>query len=898
MMRVTRRNLLAAILCSTALPLALGRSAFAQPSARPMILVLSGIGKETNPSTLREGMARLLDDGLPISIAVNPFGDDGEPILVNDAIAVGLRDLVGRYARLIEVCVDLGTVSASAPLAQLRHASDAQSALAALLNAEVADSPRPTTTAATAVTSSSPASAEDFRTMRAAGIRTAIHIGDDDEIAATGRSYWRTATGLANLVTPADAITAVDGSGHLHLDTVRSALDGMHHDAPAVLLVDVEALSGAEGLRNVRTLAGMLQGASENGVLRMLLPSTHYVQSNPDDIRRLILRFDGPVPDFDKLVDGLQATSLLSLTPELADKASLELDGMHRDLALLGWDDAATGTPDAKSLVAAAARSAFNATGVYPTTFVPSDTRNADIVAAAASAGIAAISAPIGDRDPILGLDKDGVLHLPETIGFGRSGSDGARLVVPEVLSRLSSTGDAVLAIDPRAVGTPEGLRDLNTVLAAVSAQNGTRISGFREYYDALVPEFAWVEKIRHTKATVRALDASDGRLTAADRARLMEDARLAWTFFEWGTTQYTGMVAGTASRRNGANEVGWPYATQWDIASHLNATLAARFLGLIDQATFDKMIGDTLALLPRAAFSYGGGRLPNTEIGLGGNVSTSRGYDSHDAGRLLIALGNVETFDSGRFPIADIVSGWNLDLGIVDGQIFSIAGNGTFIDGHHNSYAHYIRNGFVRWGYDPLPVYPDYPEGIEGEVGLVTEVARRGRIATEALLTEEVEVGGTDQIRLIADILLSAQIERHRETGILTCTSEGPLDFPPYFSYQGYQIQERGGEFVVDGRTDQQQALLRGMGQRARMVSTKGCFLWYAARPGAYATRLYEHIREHARIEGLGFSSGIHEGTEEALAVSDVNTNGLILEAIAYIFNGRRPLSELNRHA
>jgi hypothetical protein len=83
-------------------------------------------------------------------------------------------------------------------------------------------------------------------------------------------------------------------------------------------------------------------------------------------------------------------------------------------------------------------------------------------------------------------------------------------------------------------------------------------------------------------------------------------------------------------------------------------------------------------------------------------------------------------------------------------------------------------------------------------------------------------------------------------------------------------------------------------MGSRARMVSTKGCFLWHAARPGTYATLLYEHAREIARIEGLGFSSGIQEGTDRGSAVSDVNTNGLILEAIAYIMNGRQPLSRL----
>jgi hypothetical protein len=42
--------------------------------------------------------------------------------------------------------------------------------------------------------------------------------------------------------------------------------------------------------------------------------------------------------------------------------------------------------------------------------------------------------------------------------------------------------------------------------------------------------------------------------------------------------------------------------------------------------------------------------------------------------------------------------------------------------------------------------------------------------------------------------------------------------------------------------------------------------------------------------MPGLGFSAGVSERTGKLIKVTDVNTNGIILESIAYILGGRKP--------
>jgi hypothetical protein len=72
--------------------------------------------------------------------------------------------------------------------------------------------------------------------------------------------------------------------------------------------------------------------------------------------------------------------------------------------------------------------------------------------------------------------------------------------------------------------------------------------------------------------------------------------------------------------------------------------------------------------------------------------------------------------------------------------------------------------------------------------------------------------------------------------------------------------------------------------------ISTKAAFLWWALRPGAYTAGLLGHVRERTRIAGGGFSTGIYTATgNPMLGYTDMNTNAIVLDAVAFVLRGRR---------
>jgi hypothetical protein len=330
-----------------------------------------------------------------------------------------------------------------------------------------------------------------------------------------------------------------------------------------------------------------------------------------------------------------------------------------------------------------------------------------------------------------------------------------------------------------------------------------------------------------------------------------------------------------------------------WDVGSLVLATLSAERLGIIGQSEFEKRISRIIAFLGETSFRYAGGKLPNTERALSSKSSERNGFDSADTGRLLIALKILDTYTAGAFPVLDLVSGWNFKSILGDGEMHVINDKRRILSVHANSYAGYAGRGYSLWGEEIKPVFntADPARNMDDAIATLTEIQRRGRIATEPHVTEEIELGGSPHGRLAADILYAAQLRRYRETGIATCVSECAMAGPPYFTYQGYQQYDNGGIFSVDTQKISAPDKAARLADSLRLVSAKGAYLWYAARPGDYSSTLVDLIRNKAKMPGMGFSSGISEKTGKAIPVTDINTNGIILESVAYILSGRKPL-------
>ena len=54
------------------------------------------------------------------------------------------------------------------------------------------------------------------------------------------------------------------------------------------------------------------------------------------------------------------------------------------------------------------------------------------------------------------------------------------------------------------------------------------------------------------------------------------------------------------------------------------------------------------------------------------------------------------------------------------------------------------------------------------------------------------------------------------------------------------------------------------------------------------------ERATKDTALPGLGFMVGVYKSTDQpTFGYSDINTNGIILEAIAYAMRGGKPMSE-----
>ncbi len=380
------------------------------------------------------------------------------------------------------------------------------------------------------------------------------------------------------------------------------------------------------------------------------------------------------------------------------------------------------------------------------------------------------------------------------------------------------------------------------------------------------------------------------------DQAELLTDAKIAWKYFENWNVRRRPIIPGTAYFEDGKRR-GYPLVTMWDVASLINACISARLLGLISNTELVNKGRQIVAVLHRSTTRFGNFPLPSVEVSATSMESQRKGFDAADVGRLLISLKLLDNLTYKSLGIDQLVGSWEFSAAIRDGTIRSIVGD-KLQPFDSNSYVRYYIQGYRLWGYDVpdpfvgvLPRLTNYngPEFFVAAAGI-------GRFATEPLVTELIELGDNSETQFLADMLYAAQIRRFHSSGVPTCVSEGILDQPPWFSYQACQFNPAGThQWVIDTGRDEHTEIVVSKGDSLRTISTKGSFLWRAARPGAYSRMLVDLARRKARDSKLSFLSNIYETSQEPTNCSDINANGLILESIAYILGGRRPLLQIS---
>lgn len=491
----------------------------------------------------------------------------------------------------------------------------------------------------------------------------------------------------------------------------------------------------------------------------------------------------------------------------------------------------------------------------------------------------------VGDTD--FGMDRNGILHLPTTAP--------AELVPAGGPQPGGAPGDIVLTVRPADYATPEARATLLASLGASTGGGAAQVLAIPALARRLLPDDPIYRLMLATRR-----DPPPPAATGPDPAEvatLTEDARLAWSYFERFGNTATGLCPATVFVGADWSTVNRSL-TMWDYGSLILAVIAAHALHLIDDDAFRARAEALVRSLPAARI--GGLVLPSSEIATDTGASLAQDFNACDTGRLLSALHRLDRHPLTPGIAAPRVAGWTLAGTIRAGRLNSVTA-GRLRPFFISHCAHYAARAFALWGHQVQSPY-DVASGqsaTDAQMQLLYSVAGIGALGAEPLLHEAVEMGPSPAAAYLADVLDGAQRRSFAATGALVCVSEGPLDRAPWFSYQGLRVDLDSD--IWDLQTIEPDPAYRSAGFRAanRVFSCKAAFLWAALRPGDHSSRLLDHARARGRLPGIGYASGIYAATGLPMAgYSDLNTNGVILQAIAHRLRhaGRRPVARPRR--
>ncbi len=478
-------------------------------------------------------------------------------------------------------------------------------------------------------------------------------------------------------------------------------------------------------------------------------------------------------------------------------------------------------------------------------------------------------------RSAEFGMDGCALLNLP-MVGLNLT------LPLPDLLKNLVGADDLVLSLSFDQIASEEINRRVVGVLQAMLQDAITRFVTIGELATVLHTDEPSATRHRLTRAAIanappKLVVKTDGE----ERARLIDDARHAWSYFDKYTNAITGLCPATVDLRPGGEN--HQAVTMWDVGSNLNAIVAATELGLIEKKDAEKIFK---RILPNLRGRETDNRLlPQGWIRTDRHRWGIRDFDACDGARLLASMENVRR----RFGMGEVleklVGTWDLDKTIVKGELHSVIDR-TFVSAFNTHCGHYAALAFRRWGYEvtsPYETFADRPPG-DGEMAMLQAVARIGPLGTEPLLLEAVELGMSKESEFLADVLITALEEEYANSGRLLCVSETPIDRPPWFIYQGLQLGLGPRSWRLDTVGHQPQYLTPEAANEYLAFSTKAAFLWAAYRPGLFTGKLLSYARQNAR-NSIGYSSSINLKTQRPTTdYTDLNTNAIILQAIAHM--------------
>lgn len=831
-MQVTRRTLLAA---SSAMALTHWAGGVRSQSGMPgqLFVLLRGIGSLPDAETAIACVEAFTARQLPIVVALDRLDDAPWP----DGALSGLIAAIAPDRGLVEVALEHRPRDLHHRYLQVRAAVDLKSRLSARFGRI---DPRLADTVISILTDTE-APAIDPYAYGAAGFRVEIRLAPvdaDRETMFVDPVDWGLLQIGGGFARPVDA----DPSGAL----AEMTQDGAVH----LLVLDLQG-QGREAAARCDLWAGSLDAEVTTGRRLMSRPRDYLLQGNPGVSKYLALVLDGPLD----APGSALAADLARLEIPLTITGAAPPDPLP---PLTGFCGVGSGLPD-EGPGAACLR-------LSPGDAIAGEARRARIVLTDTT--------PVGPRT---GPQPDGRFHammegLPE---FG----------VLEAIDDHPMT-NAVLRIAPEEIDTPIKRATLARRAGQAAREgrvNFVTVEGLR---DALSPPDPVLRRFWSTRDRFLTLAPRQPDIDTDERARLMADARTAWSYVARFTDDRTGLCAGTVQSSPGFDLVN-SEVTLWDVASQIRAIMAADALGLIEVSEARGRIARAIAATP--VVTIGSLRLPPAIFSAASGRATRISFDACDTGRFLLTLRDAVSggFATGAAAQA-LLERWDLAGAVRDGHPFSHV-LGHWVDTFTSHCTDYITGGYAFAGIDvasPYPALGPDPDG-DARIALLHAAGDIGHFGPEPALLSAVENEQSPEMAYLSDVLFDAQLGWFEKTGIYRCVSELPVNVAPWFIYQGLRVDlpEPDAWVVVAPATPDRDASGLADADPMRLISTKSAFLWAATHDHPYSRAILRIVRDRARIDGLGFSAGLYEdGLDPLSGYTDLNTNGIILTAIAHM--------------
>jgi len=379
--------------------------------------------------------------------------------------------------------------------------------------------------------------------------------------------------------------------------------------------------------------------------------------------------------------------------------------------------------------------------------------------------------------------------------------------------------------------------------------------------------------------------------------AKEFEWANVAWQYFENNYQENTGLV----------NSVdGYPSTTMWDTASYLMGLISAEKLNVIPQEVFTIRMEKALRTL--AKIPLVDGKLPNKAY----NTQTLQmvdyannpkengiGWSAIDIGRILVPM-NILIWQYPEFnkPVNEVLNHWQVGEMINQGYLYGARPSNRsdeleLVQEGRIGYEEYASKSLALMGRDVFNSmkYIDYLEMIDiYGVQIPTdkrdpaEFHAHNYVVSESYILDGIEFGADSVSKVFAHRIYQAQERRYEETGIATAVSEDNVDEAPYFVYNTVFSDGKSWNTISDDGKDQ---------SHLKTLSTKAAFGWYALYDTDYTNLLIEYASELSSKD-KGWYSGRYESDGRTNKAITANTNGIVLESLAYIENG--PLVSVGR--